>query len=66
MWSFKICNITGEEFRRARLKQKLKLSRYGRIDIGYWDNRSSTEIDRAMSVLGEIMSAEAPLSNMSE
>lgn len=66
MWSFQICNITGEEYRRIRLKQKIKLSRYGRIDIRYWDDRPSTEIDLAMTLLGEIMSAEAPLSNMSE
>lgn len=66
MWTFKICEFTGEEYRRRRFAQKLKLSRYGRIDIRYWDDRPARELNMAMEVLGEIMSAEAPLSNLTE
>lgn len=46
--------------RKTRVEQKALLARYGRIPWHAWDGRPVSEINEALTAIGEVVAKEAP------
>lgn len=54
------------ELLKQRMRQKMYLARYARLDVHSWEHREVNELNEYYSMLGDILNSESDASRRSE